>query len=214
MKYHFDHLALKPALFYAADYGIRFEIALPGTAHKDPRNLRQIEERTTAIFNHVFQDSDELLVITDVHCEKKDTFLQKRATNVFKKYMKSKRILTKLQHAALPSLIWDKEDEEYEDMVTHRFVLPCQKRDVRYRQLLVALSYKDFSHPTQILKHNCHAGYNIYFINVTKKIIYHLYDDRGCDVVATSANDLRTLYEECNDWILDYDRAQIDRIYI
>jgi len=44
-------------------------------------------------------------------------------------------------------------------------------------------------------------------------MIYHLYDDRGCDVIASNKENLRPLYEELNDWILDYDREQIDTIF-
>ena len=105
------------------------------------------------------------------------------------------------------------DDEDYEDMVTHRFVLSCKKSDIRYHQLLSAISYEDFPHPTRILKRNYSSSYDIYFVNVTKKMIYHLYDDRGCDVIASNKEDLRQLYVDCNDWILDYDRDQIDQLF-
>ncbi|WP_420901955.1 DUF3885 domain-containing protein [Paenibacillus dendritiformis] len=45
-------------------------------------------------------------------------------------------------------------------------------------------------------------------INKTKQIIYHLYDDRGCDVLCAALDPLRPLYEEFNDWILEYDREK------
>ncbi|MDQ0185270.1 DUF3885 domain-containing protein [Cytobacillus sp. FSL R5-0569] len=44
-------------------------------------------------------------------------------------------------------------------------------------------------------------------------MIYHLYDDRGWDVIASNQEDLDLLYEELNNWILDYDREQIDKIF-
>ncbi|MFD1206338.1 DUF3885 domain-containing protein [Sporosarcina contaminans] len=46
-----------------------------------------------------------------------------------------------------------------------------------------------------------------------KKMIYHLYDDRGCDIIAVNIEDLRELYEKYNDWILDYDRERIDLLF-
>nr|WP_246187573.1 DUF3885 domain-containing protein [Ornithinibacillus caprae] len=44
-------------------------------------------------------------------------------------------------------------------------------------------------------------------------MIYHLYDDRGCDVIASNKEDLYSLYKECNKWILDYDRVEIDKVF-
>lgn len=63
------------------------------------------------------------------------------------------------------------------------------------------------------MKNNPESGYDIYFINLTKKVIYHLYDDRGCDILAADKETIRFLYEEYNDWILDYDRDEIDTLF-
>ena len=104
MKKHFNNLTLRPPLFYSWKYGIRFEISMPGVEHEDKSNLQQIKERSTGIFNHVFQDTDEILLITDIHCEKNNTFLQKRPTNVYQKYVKNKELLKKLQHNVLPNV--------------------------------------------------------------------------------------------------------------
>lgn len=49
----------------------------------------------------------------------------------------------------LPSVFLEGEDQDeddYEDMVTHRFVLPCKKSDIRYKPLLTAISFEDFPH--------------------------------------------------------------------
>lgn len=212
IKVHFNNIHLRPPLFYSWKYGIRFEISMPGAEHEDHNNLRQINIRSTGIFNHVFQDTDELLLITDIHCEKNDTFLRKKPAKVYQKYVKNKELIKKLQHRLLPN-VFSEGDDDYEDMVTHRFVLSCKKSDIRYRQLLSAISYEDFPHPTRILKQNYSAGYDIYFVNVTRKMIYHLYDDRGCDVITSNKEDLHQLYTACNDWILDYDRQQIDQLF-
>lgn len=204
---HFHGLTLRPALFYSWDSGVRFEISMPGVDHETKENLLQIEERTNTIFDYVFSDEDEILLVTDIHCDKENTFLQHRPTKIYQKYIKSKNVRKKLQHKAYPSVLL------YEDMVTHRFVLACKKRDIRYQALLRAISYEDFPHPSQILKRKFHASYDIYFINVSKKMIYHLYDDRGCDVIALKKEDLLPLYNELNDWILEYDRERIDRLF-
>lgn len=214
MSNHFDNLTLKSPLFYTWKYGIRFEIATPSKIeHEDPRNLQQIKERSTGIFDHAFHDADKMLLITDIHCEKKNTLLRKRPTNVYVKYIKKKELRNTLKHSLLPSLIYDPEAKDYDEKVTHRFFLTCTKKDIKYHQLLTAISCKDFSHPTRILKRYYHSDFDIYFINMTKKLIYHLYDDRGCDVIASHKEDLHSLYQACNDWILEYDRGRIEEIF-
>ncbi|OZI10843.1 hypothetical protein CEW92_14825 [Bacillaceae bacterium SAS-127] len=203
MTEHFNSLQLRPALFYNWPYGIRFEISMPWIEYEDKENLQQIKERSIGLFNDVFHATDDIWFITDVHCEKNDHFLQKRPTKVYQKYIKDNKVAMKLQHKVFAE----------EDIVTHRFILPCKKSDIRYHQLLSAISYEDFPHPTRILNNYDRAGYNIYFVNITKKFIYHLYDDRGCDVVASNKEDLRPLYKERYAWILDYDREQIDKLF-
>ena len=38
---------------------------------------------------------------------------------------------------------------------------------------------------------------------------FHVYDDRGCDLLATSPETIRDIYDKYNDWILDYDRNEL-----
>lgn len=40
-----------------------------------------------------------------------------------------------------------------------------------------------------------------------------MYDDRGLDVVAKNKENLQKLYVMFNNWILDYDRKQIDETF-
>lgn len=209
MKIHFNNLTLRPPLFYSWSVGIRFEISKPGIQHEDQGNLKQIEERIMGIFSKVFHDSDEVFLITDIHCKSNNTFLHKRPTKIYQKYIKDKALTLKLQHSVLPNVFTEHEEE----MVTHQFTLSCKTSDIRYKQLLTAISYEDFPHPSQLLKRQNRAGIDVYFVNITKKIIFHFYDDRGCDVIASNKEALHDLYKERNDWILDYDRDKIDKLF-
>ena len=214
MMDHFDGLILRPPLFYLWEYGIRFEISHPELPFEEIVNLKQIYKRSKDIFNGIFKENDEILLVTNVYCQKDDIFLQKKPLGVYKKYIKNKMALTKLQHRVLPDVFCDDRDgEEDINHVTHNFVLPCKKSEIRYIQLLKAISYEDFPHPSQILKGFSRNGHDIFFVNLTKKIIYHLYDDRGCDVIASDKEGIRFLYQDFNEWILDYDRAKIDNLF-
>lgn len=54
---------------------------------------------------------------------------------------------------------------------------------------------------------------NVYFSDSYNSILFHLYDDRGADLVAADKELLRPLYEKFNSWILDYDRYKITAIF-
>ena len=54
---------------------------------------------------------------------------------------------------------------------------------------------------------------SVFFVNSSIDILFHLYDDRGVDVVAADRDVLCPLYENFNDWILDYDREKIDLLF-
>ena len=55
--------------------------------------------------------------------------------------------------------------------------------------------------------------HRVYFININRKTIFHVYDDRGCDLLATSSATIRDVYSRYNDWILDYDRPEIEKVF-
>lgn len=54
---------------------------------------------------------------------------------------------------------------------------------------------------------------NVYFANTEDVYLYHIYDDRGADLVAESKETLCLLYHKFNQWILDYDRERVDKIF-
>ncbi|MFP5115208.1 DUF3885 domain-containing protein [Bacillaceae bacterium C204] len=209
LNQNFEGLILTPPLFYSWNNSIRFEISNPIKPHYSKENLQQTFQRSITLFKKVFNERDEILLVTDVLTTRNNHFLQRKPLNVYKKYLKDKNLLYKLHHQLLGRFFEDEADE----MVIHRFLLQCKKNTIRYVPLLKAICYEDYAHSSTILKSNQESGYEIYFVNLNKKIIFHLYDDRGCDILAADKEDIRYLYEEFNDWILDYDRKRIDHLF-
>lgn len=54
---------------------------------------------------------------------------------------------------------------------------------------------------------------NVYFVNSVDFVLFHLYDDRGADLIASNKEPLRPIFEKFNDWILDYDKEQVKRTF-
>ncbi len=50
----------------------------------------------------------------------------------------------------------------------------------------------------------------VYVIDPHSKIIMHMYDDRGLDIIAAELNTIRPLFESFRDWILDNQRHRIE----
>ncbi|TWT07975.1 DUF3885 domain-containing protein [Planococcus sp. CPCC 101016] len=202
---HFNGLALEPALFYIWQNSMRFEISDPQIPFDDPTVMRQTFSRAGALFDAVFRTEDELLLMTDILTKTQNNFLHKKPLNVYRKYVKHRTVLNRLQLQEF--------DDLEEESKTYRYWLPCQKGDIRYPQLLQAICYEDFGHSSRILKSNPQVGSNVYFINLSRNMIFHLYDDRGCDILAADKEKLRFLHEDFNSWILDYDREEIDLLF-
>ncbi|WP_208403194.1 DUF3885 domain-containing protein [Paenibacillus sp. BK720] len=49
--------------------------------------------------------------------------------------------------------------------------------------------------------------------NKTKGILFHMYDDRGCDVFSSKISTLSPLYYLHRKWILDFNRYEIDNLF-
>lgn len=77
------------------------------------------------------------------------------------------------------------------------------------------MNLNDFMHEnySNLQLINPSISHNVYVINIQKKTIFHTYDDRGCDVLATSPAAIKEIYTKYSDWILDYDRVEIDKIF-
>lgn len=202
---HFNGLSLEPALFYEWQNSMRFEISDPQIEYGDPAMMQQAFYRSVTLFNRVFASLDDILVVTDVATKANNGFLHHKPLNVYRKYIKKRKILNQLQ--------LQEYDNKEEEVKIYRFWLTCKMGDIRYPQLLRALCYEDFGHSSRILKSNPESGSNVYFINQTKNLIFHLYDDRGCDILAANKEDIRFLYHEYNEWILNYDRTEIDSVF-
>ena len=54
---------------------------------------------------------------------------------------------------------------------------------------------------------------SVYFVCTKDNVLFHLYDNRGADLVADKKEEIQHIYYELNDLLLDYDRERIDNIF-
>ncbi len=53
----------------------------------------------------------------------------------------------------------------------------------------------------------------VYFADDIHPLLFHPYDDRGADAAAADTELIRPMYEKLNDYILNHDRAAIDKLF-
>ncbi|HDR6311443.1 TPA: DUF3885 domain-containing protein [Bacillus cereus] len=202
----FPNLELRPPLFYNGAIGIRFRLGVNYDCSNIYENCTYIEgvyNRAIALFNSLHATKDDIYIVVDVN-DYAGGETSKRKLNIFSKYVKEKSALFKLQRNTIPYVF--PEDDEDGMYKTHRFILKCKVSDLKYIPMLKAICNQDMGIKPSIF-------HRVYFININKNTIFHVYDDRGCDVLATSPNTIKDIYNTYNDWILDYDRNKIDKVF-
>ncbi len=202
----FPNLELRPPLFYNGDIGIRFRLGVNYDRNNIYENCPYLEgvyNRAITLFQSLHATEDDIYIVVDVN-DYADGETFKHKLNIFSKYVKEKSDLFKLQKNTIPYIF--PEDDEDGVYKTHRYSLKCKVSDLKYIPMLKAICNQDMGIKPCIF-------HRVYFININKNTIFHVYDDRGCDVLATSPNAIRGIYHTYNDWILEYDRNKIDKVF-
>ncbi len=200
METSFPGLSLRPPLFYDWPIGIRFELGDPQLPFAEKRlYVRQAADRAIALYEHLHAGDDELLIVTNVNVPPPPSNRPWRRLNVYRDRIRSRQAIRNLRHYTLPNVFG-------EEGQTHRFVLECRSRDFRHAGLIRAICNQEMGFKPATF-------HDVFWINTTRQTIFHVYDDRGCDVIAASRDVLRPVYRACGDWILAYDRERIDSVF-
>lgn len=211
----FPGLILKPSLYLQWKTGIHFGLAEGIYQFKKNGELNHhmfdiVYSQTLAIFNALFDDEDELVLVTNVYQEKKANHKTK-PFNVYKTALKDRKLVYRLILETRPYVFDD--EEEAEDRITSQYHLTCSKQDLNYFSLIKAACNQDFPLKPKFRKEKGMYYPDVFFINVSKNLIYFIYDDRGCEVIAADKETLRPVYEKYPEWLYEYNRADMKRLF-
>ena len=139
-------------------------------------------------------------------------------------------VFAKADDCILVSQDWT-EDEEIVSLSTPLFATPgifgiepakCQSVDVsRFEESLYRLTWARLSplafsasQMFQAIANREQSGMpkvssGVYVIDPRSKVIMHMYDDRGLDIIAAELETLRPLFQHFGDWILENQRHRI-----
>ncbi|MGE6376041.1 DUF3885 domain-containing protein [Peribacillus muralis] len=201
----FPGLTMAHSLYHQWGIRIHFELGdgiyqFRGDGSLNLDRFDMVYSQALSIFNSLFSDQDDLFLVTNVYENKPH-----HTSKVYQRYIKNKDLKFLLKQETFIST--DEEDEGIS-----QFCLPCRKRDIRYPLLIQATCNEDFSLKPKL--GNPYSQYpDVYFINATKHLIFFIYDDRGCEVIANDKETLRPVYEKYNEWVSEYNRKEIEAIF-
>jgi hypothetical protein len=209
----FPGLVLKPSLYLQWKTGIHFGLAQEMYQFKDNGKLNlqmfdTVYSQALAIFNDLFSEEDEIFLVTNVY-HRKDSNSRTKPIKVYKNSVKNKNLVFHLKQETLPYVFEDEANDYY----TAQYCLKCRKQDLRYPLLIRAACNEDFPLKPKFGREKGMFYPDVFFINVSKNLIFFIYDDRGCEVISDNKETLRPLYEKYNDWLYEYNRKEIKRLF-
>ena len=198
---NFGGLKLRKPLFYSWDCGLRFDLQDEYKSTDNDEYFAEVTRRATKIFETVFEPSDKLFFVF------KD-YRNRREKIRFANY--AFRQIDKLEKS---DICYTREKFVYYPNDRYNVALICLTANrINYKNILTAIGNTNCGvRQPRFDERGVFTSKEIFFVNISKRLIFHMYDDRGLDIIAADKENLRPIYEKLNDWILDYDREQIDK---
>lgn len=188
-----------------SDYHLRFELGDPFKNGTEER-IGQVVSRVTTLFEEVFKPEDFIyLYIKEWNCTEDSMF-----GNPTPDYLDTLLSKQKVEEETLFDI-----EEDYDEVTDQtleikneykiKFVY-SRLKSINYKEILEGIgNYEQGRNPS--------IGQSVYFINTEKGLLFHMYDDRGCDVYSLTKETLMPLYTNFRKWILDYNRIEIDNAF-
>ena len=189
-------------IFYNSPIGIRFNIGDNGNdvyiyesqeeLSVNPNYVTACLERSLKIY-HSLKSEPDLLAIEGFLCQ----------NETVEDFISSVVSATDLPQ---PNEIKSELTHDDKDELIHVFLL-WNLNDFNPNKLLEEIIKADLG------SGNFFLTSSVYLICTKDNVLFHLYDDRGADLVTEKKEKIQHIYYELNDLILDYDREKIDDIF-
>jgi hypothetical protein len=178
---------LEQPIFYHAPVGLRFEIGGEGKVYQNnsanPKYIRHALDRAWTIYK-------ELPSVPDI--------LQITVCGDYGTAEKS------LSEIPLPD--FDEGIEEQDGTQTSFYwdcsKLPKDTAKALFREIILA----------DIGGNNLLTS-SVFWMSTEGKYLFHLYDDRGADLISADKEILLPIYHKFHSWLLDYDRERMDKLF-
>jgi hypothetical protein len=195
---NFPGLTLDAPLFYRWPVGLRFDL---GGRACTPEETDVVVKRATTLFEAVFTLEDSCIVVAQ-DWPRDDRWAALAHLSPLFRF--ASNLSVGLDD---PGGRVEVQESEEPELGPHTLSWVDQPpRGFRYDLVLEGIANADHGRNPAISS-------RVYFVNTRTRVIVHMYDDRGLDVIASRKDALQGLYHDFNAWILDYDRARIDQTF-
>lgn len=193
MEEHYKGLELSLGFYHKWDVGIHVELG-DDDAINQKLNMPKFHieyQQISEIIPLLFKKTDDIIVVVNSYPnETKKTVYP----NFFQRYVKDQKKKYSLHLQEFNS----KFDED--DIFVQQMELYCTVADLKLELLLKTCIHEDFfSENPRLKRKNCIYAPDVFLINVNTNCIFHLYDDRGCEIINTDIefhNELKDYFKE------------------
>lgn len=203
LRQKFPSLPLASPLFYNWPIGLRFELGDPtdeGPVWESTTYFEALHLRARTLFETAFAPEDVCIVASVEHRNWKMGRNPRRRDTLFH--------VARWQNLGIgrPSGRVRRPEPKAERTISMDWA-ETSRRQLDYDTILRRIARTDFPVFT-----GGFAG-DVFLINLSRNVIFHMYDDRGLDLIATKLETLAPIYNSHNAWLLDYARARMDRAF-
>ncbi|TCC99192.1 DUF3885 domain-containing protein [Pedobacter hiemivivus] len=201
MSAHFNNSKIRSPLFFNSRYGLRFdlqcgEIGTDEYFHTAVLGAQQL-------FEEAFSEKDSvMLYLVD--------FKWKRRKLRFSNYC-FKQIERLTEDEIEYHIVRGLYESENNLDIRNVALIKVLRNSINHIGVFTAIANKDFSRQPGLDKYGFLGSKEVYFINLDKQIIFHMYDDRGLDIIASNIEVLKSVYFKFNHLLLEVNRNEIDK---
>lgn len=198
---YFNGLRFRAPLFSTGKHGLRFDLQHGATGTE--MYFKEVVDRATKLFEATFMRDDKTLFYLI------DYKFKKRKIR-FSNYC-FKQIDGLLKEHVSYSMIKGLYDNGYSGLDIRNIAqVEVTGNRINYRNIFTAIANKDFSRLPSLDQYGFLSSKEVFFINIDRRIIFYMYDDRGLDIIAADIDSLRPVYTKYNHWILESNKDEID----
>ncbi|WP_107926149.1 DUF3885 domain-containing protein [Lysinibacillus parviboronicapiens] len=185
MDDHYKGLSVTPDIYQSVDLGIHMELGKSIYQFKEDGTLNrkrfcEVYRQVAEIFPLLFKRTDDVFVVVNSYPSESNNIVY---PNFFQRYVKAQQRKYSLR---MHEFFWQFDEEA---VVVQQMELLCKVSELKLAYLLKTIIHKDFeSLYPRLRKKYCLYAPDIFFVNVRTKCIFHIYDDRGCEIMNTDVN--------------------------
>ena len=187
---------------------IRFELGGETFENGTIERVNQATERAVKLFNDTFENPKNTIWVLIYEYNEPNVF------NASNEYLhrqfpteKFREFYNQLEQVNTRIFTTDKDGNEVFEKTDVRIIIGrLRVGEINVENILKGIANTEMGFEPAI-------DQTIYFFDLLTNKAFQMYDDRGCYVWSDSANKIRDIYTNRNEWIVGYHRPEIDEYF-